>query len=242
MSAVAATVRSELIGLGGIVERNIYLTKRYFLWDLAFMVWTIANTLTIVFIARAVHLAAGEGERARDEPARRRRDLGVPRDHLRVRDGDGRVGALGRNDRVHVHGAAVALDAPLRHGRVRRALRARPRDDPVLRRRGVHRHPHAGRELRGGVRAALHRVVLVHRDRDDDVGAAADLAGEGRAARLRHAGNDARRLRRLLPRVRDAGVDAVDLEDLARDVRAARLPRVDHRRRAAALGRTSGRS
>jgi ABC-2 type transport system permease protein len=56
MTAVAATLRSELIGLGGIVERNIYLTKRYFLWDVAFMVWTIANTLTIVFIARAVHL------------------------------------------------------------------------------------------------------------------------------------------------------------------------------------------
>jgi ABC-2 type transport system permease protein len=54
MVALAATLRSELIGLGGIVERNVYLTKRYFLWDVAFMVWTIANTLTIVFIARAV--------------------------------------------------------------------------------------------------------------------------------------------------------------------------------------------
>ena len=52
-----ATARRELIGLGGIVERNVYLTKRYFLWDLAFMVWTIANTLTIVFIARAVKLS-----------------------------------------------------------------------------------------------------------------------------------------------------------------------------------------
>ena len=51
-------MRSELIGLGGIVERNVYLTKRYFLWDVAFMVWTIANTLTIVFIARSVHLTA----------------------------------------------------------------------------------------------------------------------------------------------------------------------------------------
>jgi ABC-2 type transport system permease protein len=51
------TLRSELIGLGGIVERNVYLTKRYFLWDLAFMVWTIANTLTIVFIARATGLS-----------------------------------------------------------------------------------------------------------------------------------------------------------------------------------------
>jgi len=57
VTAAAAALRRELIGLGGIVERNIYLTKRYFLWDVAFMVWTIANTLTIVFIARAVHVS-----------------------------------------------------------------------------------------------------------------------------------------------------------------------------------------
>ena len=63
MTAVAATLRSELIGLGGIVERNVYLTKRYFLWDVAFMVWTIANTLTIVFIARAVHVSAAAENR-----------------------------------------------------------------------------------------------------------------------------------------------------------------------------------
>jgi ABC-2 type transport system permease protein len=56
MTAIGMTLRRELIGLGGIVERNVYLTKRYFLWDLAFMVWTIANTLTIVFIARAAGL------------------------------------------------------------------------------------------------------------------------------------------------------------------------------------------
>jgi len=60
MSAIGMTLRQELVGLGGIVERNIYLTRRYFLWDLAFMVWTIANTLTIVFIARGVDLSATE--------------------------------------------------------------------------------------------------------------------------------------------------------------------------------------
>jgi ABC-2 type transport system permease protein len=49
-------LRHELIGLYGVVERNIYLTKRYFLWDLAFLVWTVANTLTIVFISRGVDL------------------------------------------------------------------------------------------------------------------------------------------------------------------------------------------
>jgi ABC-2 type transport system permease protein len=56
MSEYAIEMRNQLVGLFGIVERNVYLTKRYFLWDLAFMVWTIANTLTIVFIARAEHL------------------------------------------------------------------------------------------------------------------------------------------------------------------------------------------
>jgi ABC-2 type transport system permease protein len=60
MTAIGATLRQELIGLGGIVERNIYLTKRYLLWDLAFMVWTIANTLTIVFIARAVDVTPAQ--------------------------------------------------------------------------------------------------------------------------------------------------------------------------------------
>jgi len=54
MSDLALTVRHELIGLGGVVERNVYLVKRYIWWDAAFMLWTIANTLTIVFIARGV--------------------------------------------------------------------------------------------------------------------------------------------------------------------------------------------
>ncbi len=56
MSEYAVELRNQLVGLFGIVERNVYLTRRYILWDLAFMVWTIANTLTIVFIARAAHL------------------------------------------------------------------------------------------------------------------------------------------------------------------------------------------
>jgi ABC-2 type transport system permease protein len=59
-AGMRATLRQELIGLGGIVERNVYLTKRYLLWDVAFMVWTIANTLTIVFIARSVDVPPAE--------------------------------------------------------------------------------------------------------------------------------------------------------------------------------------
>jgi len=50
-------LHDELIGLYGVVERNLYLTKRYLLWDLAFLLWTVANTLTIVFISRGVDLS-----------------------------------------------------------------------------------------------------------------------------------------------------------------------------------------
>ena len=55
----AWSLRHELIGLGGIVERNFYLVRRYFWWDVAFFVWTVANTLTVVFIARGVEATGG---------------------------------------------------------------------------------------------------------------------------------------------------------------------------------------
>jgi ABC-2 type transport system permease protein len=58
--ALAVTLRHELIGLGGVVERNVYLTRRYIWWDLAFFVWTVANTLTIVFIAEGFEATGGQ--------------------------------------------------------------------------------------------------------------------------------------------------------------------------------------
>jgi len=60
MRGAASTLRAELIGLAGVVERNVYLVRRYIWWDLAFFVWTVANTLTIVFIAEGVEAAGGE--------------------------------------------------------------------------------------------------------------------------------------------------------------------------------------
>jgi ABC-2 type transport system permease protein len=60
MRAAASTLRAELIGLGGVVERNVYLTRRYIWWDVAFMIWTIANTLTIVFIAKGIEATGGQ--------------------------------------------------------------------------------------------------------------------------------------------------------------------------------------
>ena len=55
----AWSLRHELIGLSGVVERNFYLVRRYVWWDLAFFVWTVANTLTVVFIARGVEATGG---------------------------------------------------------------------------------------------------------------------------------------------------------------------------------------
>jgi ABC-2 type transport system permease protein len=56
MRTMSLALRHELVGLSGVIERNIYLVKRYIWWDVAFFLWTVANTLTIVFIARAVHV------------------------------------------------------------------------------------------------------------------------------------------------------------------------------------------
>ncbi|HEY8199726.1 MAG TPA: ABC transporter permease [Actinomycetota bacterium] len=52
-------LRSELIGLGGVVERNVYLVKRYAWWELAFLLWTCANSLTVVLIAKGIEAAGG---------------------------------------------------------------------------------------------------------------------------------------------------------------------------------------
>ena len=60
MRAAALSLRHELIGLAGVVERNVYLTRRYIYWDLAFFVWTVANTLTIVFIAKGIEAGGGD--------------------------------------------------------------------------------------------------------------------------------------------------------------------------------------
>src|ERR671923_1470031 len=52
-------LRHQAIALGGVVERNAYLVKRYGWWELAFFIWTVANTLTIVFIAKGVEATGG---------------------------------------------------------------------------------------------------------------------------------------------------------------------------------------
>src|SRR5512133_876811 len=60
MRTMSLALRHELVGLGGVIERNIYLVKRYIWWDVAFFLWTVANTLTIVFIAKGIPAVGGE--------------------------------------------------------------------------------------------------------------------------------------------------------------------------------------
>ena len=59
MRGAAATLRFELIALGGVLERNAYLVRRYVWWEVAFFVWSLANTLTIVFISKGVEASGG---------------------------------------------------------------------------------------------------------------------------------------------------------------------------------------
>jgi ABC-2 type transport system permease protein len=60
MRGAAQVLRAELVGLAGVVERNTYLVRRYLWWELAFFLWTVANTLTIVFIAEGVEATGGQ--------------------------------------------------------------------------------------------------------------------------------------------------------------------------------------
>jgi ABC-2 type transport system permease protein len=60
MPAATGGMRLHAVALVGVVERNAYLVKRYGWWELAFFVWTVANTLTIVFIAKGVEATGGQ--------------------------------------------------------------------------------------------------------------------------------------------------------------------------------------
>src|SRR5437764_1511039 len=57
---MSLALRHELVGLSGVIERNIYLVTRYIWWDIAFFLWTVANTLTIVFIAKGIPAVGGK--------------------------------------------------------------------------------------------------------------------------------------------------------------------------------------
>ena len=100
--------------------------------ELAFFAWTVANTLTIVFIAKGIEATRGRLDVERQTAslligALIWSYLGIV---FEILTRDRRLGALGGNDRVHAHGAAAAGGAPGGHGCVRcpcTAWRARRR-------------------------------------------------------------------------------------------------------------------
>jgi ABC-2 type transport system permease protein len=59
MQGAAAALRHEFISLAGVIERNWYLVRRYIWWDLAYFIWTLANSLTILFIAEGIEVQGG---------------------------------------------------------------------------------------------------------------------------------------------------------------------------------------
>jgi len=51
----------ELIAVWGYVQRNYYLTKRYFMWEVVWLVYTTMNAITIAFIGAGASTLEGGG-------------------------------------------------------------------------------------------------------------------------------------------------------------------------------------
>jgi hypothetical protein len=236
-----SALRAQLIGLGGVVERNAYLIKRYRWWELTFFIYTCANTLTVVFIAKGVK--AGRGH------------LNVSRETTTLLIGAILWAYLGIIFEILTE--TVAWERW--EGTIEYTFMA-----------PLSRAVHLGgmglfAVLYGVVRTALLFVVIalffgLHFSTADFGSALLLLAiasvsfiGLGmvtavlplispearRAAGVRRAGPAARRLRHLLPGQHPARVDALDLDDLARDLRTPGDPRrrPGRRRSGANVGR-----
>ncbi len=235
-SAYAIEARRQLVGLFGIVERNVYLTKRYILWDLAFMVWTIANTLTIVFIARGVGLSPAKVNIAETSllvGATIWAFLGIIFEFMTEivawERWEGTIeytfmAPLSRLAHLFGQGAFAVLYGLIRASILFFAVAA-----------------FIGLHMPGANFGAAFLLLALASLSFIGVGimtSVLPLISPEKGAQLGFvgAGSDARGLGRLLQGHRHAGVDAVDLEDLAGDVRAARRPGVDHRRRRDRVG------
>ena len=102
------------------IERNLFLIKRYWGWEIAFLVYAIDER------ARPSPSSASEQD---DQALRavaddRRHLLELPLDRVRLHRRDRRLGALGGHARVHLHGAHPALDAAARARRCSRCCTA----------------------------------------------------------------------------------------------------------------------
>ena len=190
MRAMWGTMRAELVGAGGVVERNAYLTRRYIWWDVAWFIWTVANTLTIVFIAKGVEASGVEFDV--NEYMTYLLIGAVVWAYLGILFGflmetvawerwEGTIeytfmAPLSRAMHLAGQGVFAILYGLIRAVFLFGVCRAllQPFD--------------AGRELHGGARDPRHLVDLVHRHRDHDLRPAAHLAGERNPAGLHRPG------------------------------------------------------
>ena len=54
--------RTEMVAVWGYVQRNYFLTKRYFMWELVWLTFTTVNAMSITFIGAGVEqVGGGEG-------------------------------------------------------------------------------------------------------------------------------------------------------------------------------------
>ncbi|HJQ28110.1 MAG TPA: ABC transporter permease, partial [Rubrobacter sp.] len=50
---------SEMVAVWGYVQRNYFLTKRYFMWEIVWLVYVTINAMAITFIGAGVEAAGG---------------------------------------------------------------------------------------------------------------------------------------------------------------------------------------
>jgi len=129
------------------------------------------------------------------------------------------VGTVGRNDRVHVHGARVAADAPRRNNTVRDRVRDCPDPrHPGDRRRLLSTEPRRREHRRNRV-DAVGRERLVRRPLDPSRRSSAPLSGTWYTDDKRRHRNPASDLGRLLPGGDAARVAADGGRGLSRNLR-----------------------
>ena len=219
----------EVIAVWGYVQRNYFLTKRYFMWELVWLTFTTVNAMSITFIGAGVEMVGG-GEGTDTERLMTFLLVGaliwsylsmifdVLSETVQWERWEGTIEYtfMSPTSRVtHLLGMGVYAVV---YGIARTAvvlgvaMLAFDLDlsaGQLLGRPGRPRRvQHLARRLRGGSR------------RD-----AAALAGEGPAGDVYSLGPPAPRLGRLLPRQGAPRLDAGDSAVLAGHVRARRIPR-----------------
>ena len=99
------------------VERGWYLSKRYWAWEMVWIVYNVVNALSITFIAKVpgVALSPAEVRRVHSLPGYRNSGLDLCERGIRQCNRDRYHGALGRHDRVYLHGAGISVDSYAGH-------------------------------------------------------------------------------------------------------------------------------